>query len=123
MKKALQTLSLVLVLCLLVPAFAMAGGEKETTSGAAATTGALGGEAPELKAMVEAGQLPAVAERLPEDPFVVDVIDGIGQYGGKWRRAIRAASAWAFWGYVIKENEIRYDMDIEEIIPVIWKDF
>jgi peptide/nickel transport system substrate-binding protein len=82
-----------------------------------------GGEAPDLAAMVKAGTLPPVAERLPEDPFVVDVIDGIGKYGGTWRRAIRAASAWAFWGYVIKENEIRYDMNITEIVPVLWKDY
>ncbi len=73
--------------------------------------------------MVDAGTLPPVAERLPEDPFVVDMVDGIGKYGGTWRRAIRARSAWAFWYYVIKENEVRYDPQITKILPVMMKDY
>jgi peptide/nickel transport system substrate-binding protein len=44
------------------------------------------GEAPMLAEMVAAGQLPPVEERLPvpEDIFVVEPVDGIGQYGGTW---------------------------------------
>ncbi|NEE00384.1 ABC transporter substrate-binding protein [Phytoactinopolyspora halotolerans] len=44
-------------------------------------------EAPELAEMVEAGELPPLEERLPEEPLVVDVVDEIGVYGGTWRRA------------------------------------
>ena len=44
------------------------------------------GEAPMLADEVAAGTLPPVAERLPEqaDIAVVEVVDGIGQYGGTW---------------------------------------
>ncbi len=42
-------------------------------------------EAPELAAMVEAGELPPVAERLPDEPRVLKsagMVDGPGVYGG-----------------------------------------
>ncbi|CAA9543763.1 MAG: ABC transporter, substrate-binding protein (cluster 5, nickel/peptides/opines) [uncultured Thermomicrobiales bacterium] len=41
-------------------------------------------EAPMLKAMVDAGTLPPVAERISEEPLVVEPIE-IGQYGGEMR--------------------------------------
>jgi peptide/nickel transport system substrate-binding protein len=40
------------------------------------------GESPMLTAMVEAGELPSVEERLPPDPMVLEVVDEIGKYGG-----------------------------------------
>ena len=40
------------------------------------------GEAPMLAAMVAAGELPPVEERLPEEPLVFNVFEGIGTYGG-----------------------------------------
>lgn len=42
-------------------------------------------EAPELAALVAAGKLPPVAERLPENPAVVPPVERIGKYGGAWR--------------------------------------
>ncbi len=39
-------------------------------------------EAPMLRVMVAAGELPPVGERLPEDPLVVEPVEEIGQYGG-----------------------------------------
>ena len=39
-------------------------------------------EAPELRALVAAGELPPVEERLPKDPLVMKGFDGIGRYGG-----------------------------------------
>ena len=44
-------------------------------------------EAPMLKELVDAGELPPVEERLPEEPLVVEPIEAIGQYGGTWHRA------------------------------------
>ena len=41
-------------------------------------------EAPMLKALVDAGELPPVDERLPAEPVVVQVTESIGQYGGTW---------------------------------------
>lgn len=49
-------------------------------------------EAPMLAAMVEAGELPPVDERLPLNPRVLKPYDSIGMYGGAWRRAFRGAS-------------------------------
>ncbi len=45
------------------------------------------GEAPSLAAKVRAGQLPPVAERLPDNPLVVTPIHEIGTYGGTLRRS------------------------------------
>jgi peptide/nickel transport system substrate-binding protein len=39
-------------------------------------------EAPILAELVEAGELPPVAERLPDEPFVLEPLDAIGTYGG-----------------------------------------
>ncbi|EKJ94928.1 dipeptide ABC transporter periplasmic protein [Bradyrhizobium lupini HPC(L)] len=47
-------------------------------------------QAPMLDEQVEGGKLPAVAERLPEAPFVETVVDGVGKYGGTLRTTILA---------------------------------
>ena len=39
-------------------------------------------QAPMLDEQVESGELPAVDERLPENPYVTEVVDRIGDYGG-----------------------------------------
>jgi len=44
-------------------------------------------EAPMLADMVAAGNLPAVEDRIPKNPRVVQVFEEVGQYGGNWRRA------------------------------------
>jgi peptide/nickel transport system substrate-binding protein len=52
-------------------------------------------EAPMLAAMVEAGNLPPVDERLPKNPWVYPPNDGIGNYGGVMRRGFKGVSdAW-----------------------------
>jgi len=45
-------------------------------------------ESPMLTAQVAAGELPPVDERLPVEPLVIDVIEGIGEYGGIWEQAV-----------------------------------
>lgn len=42
------------------------------------------GQAPQLQAMVDAGNLPPVADRLPVEPLVVQPAEGIGSYGGRF---------------------------------------
>lgn len=44
-------------------------------------------EAPELREQVEAGELPPVEDRLPEDPPVMRATEAVGEYGGTFRRA------------------------------------
>lgn len=43
-------------------------------------------EAPQLAALVAAGELPPVEERLPQEPMVVTPLREVGQYGGTWYR-------------------------------------
>ncbi len=45
-------------------------------------------EAPDLAALVKAGKLPAVKDRLPEEPLVVKPLQQVGRYGGTWRRGL-----------------------------------
>ena len=42
-------------------------------------------QSPVLDELVAAGELPPVAERLPDDPMVVEPFSGIGRYGGTAR--------------------------------------
>jgi peptide/nickel transport system substrate-binding protein len=43
-------------------------------------------EAPELAALVQQGRLPPVAQRVSQEPLVLQPIDDVGRYGGIWRR-------------------------------------
>lgn len=43
-------------------------------------------EAPGLAALVAAGSLPAVGERVPSEPLVLKPLRSTGKYGGTWRR-------------------------------------
>lgn len=45
-------------------------------------------EAPAVKAMVDAGTIGALAERLPAEPLVVQAPE-VGSYGGTWRSALK----------------------------------
>jgi len=42
-------------------------------------------ESPMLAERVAKGELPPVDERVPENPFVIEGLDGIGNFGGTWR--------------------------------------
>jgi len=44
------------------------------------------GESPILAELVREGKLPPVAERVGEEPAVVEGVDGLGKYGGTWIR-------------------------------------
>ena len=67
------------------------------------------GEAPALAALVRAGKLPPVAERVGAEPMVLQPLHSIGRYGGIWRRGflgrgdgengnrIRAGDKLLFW--------------------------
>lgn len=43
-------------------------------------------EAPALAELVKQGKLPPVEQRLPSEPMVIQPLQGIGRYGGVWRR-------------------------------------
>jgi peptide/nickel transport system substrate-binding protein len=42
-------------------------------------------EAPSLAALVAAGELPPIEERLPPEPLVIEPVEQVGEYGGTWR--------------------------------------
>jgi len=56
------------------------------------------GEAPMLLERVNAGELPSVADRLPENPRVIMPVNEIGRYGGTVRRVLSAD--------IIEEDEV-----------------
>jgi len=43
-------------------------------------------EAPQVAALVKAGKLPPVEQRVPQEPMVIKPLRSIGTYGGMWRR-------------------------------------
>ena len=76
-------------LCLLlVPALIFGSGDQESTTEetTVSTEGMEFNEAPLLAEMVKRGEIPPLAERLPEEPLILEPVDEIGQYGGIWRR-------------------------------------
>jgi peptide/nickel transport system substrate-binding protein len=52
-------------------------------------------EAPQLAALVKAGKLPPVAERIGQDPLVIKPVHEIGKYGGTWRRGFAGPADWS----------------------------
>ena len=66
---------------------AFAGGTEEGSSGEAMAAERTGkyGEAPMLAALVAAGELPPVDERLPVNPSVRTPLEEVGTYGGTVR--------------------------------------
>jgi peptide/nickel transport system substrate-binding protein len=77
-------------------------------------------EAPSLAELVAGGSLPPVAERLPENPLVVEPTAEIGQYGGNLRSALLGGANTGMLericGY---EHLLRWSPDWNEVIPNI----
>ena len=76
-------------------------------------------EAPMLTAMVAAGEIPPLAERLPEDVLVIQPAQEVGQYGGTWREAVVSAGNYSNrygWEYLVA-----YTPDMRELFPNLLK--
>lgn len=65
-------------------------------------------EAPALAALVKAGKLPPVEERLPEEPLVVVPYEGIGDYGGSWLRMMKGTSDFHAYGRIVYDQMLRW---------------
>jgi len=78
-------------------------------------------EAPMLAERVAAGELPPVEERLPEEPLVQEVVDGIGTYGGTLRRGFLGPSDHNNYTRVVYDALVRHAPDGSEVIPHIAK--
>jgi len=91
-------------------------------TGAAPTTFS---EAPSLAALVSAGTLPAVEDRLPdaEDVFVVAPVAAIGEYGGTWRRAFTGPNDGQNADRIMMDEDLKFDLDGVTIIPNVAKGY
>ncbi len=69
-------------------------------------------EAPMLAELVKAGKLPPVDERLPSNPCVCPVMEGIGNYGGTMRRGFSGVSDGVGPGKINNEGLTWYNADL-----------
>ncbi len=74
-------------------------------------------EAPQLGEAVRAGRLPPVAQRLPEQPLVVPVVERTGSYGGVWRRAFLGPADANNYVRVVYDALFRFSPDGGSIEP------
>ena len=109
----MKRLTLGAALALVAAAIASATGQGEAGSGAGADAApaAMGkyAEAPMLAALVAAGSLPPVDERLPLEPLVVEPIEAIGTYGGSLAVQISNPRGWEPGVEGVSEPLIGYD--------------
>ncbi len=76
------------------------------------------GEAPQLAALVKDGKLPALKDRLPENPLVVTPHEKIGTYGGTLRRGIRGSSDHnGILRMVGNQGLVRWNLEFTEVLP------
>lgn len=77
-------------------------------------------EAPQLKAQVDAGTLPPVAERLPLEPLVIQPAKEIGTYGGQFIDSWGGGNIADIrqFGY---EPLVRWSVDGSEVVPGVAK--
>jgi ABC-type transport system substrate-binding protein len=80
-------------------------------------------ESPQLAALVKAGKLPPVAERVGQDPLVIKPLHEIGKYGGNWRGGFTGPAD--FWnGYRCcsgPDHLMFWDYTGDKVLPNIAK--
>jgi len=85
MKRWCITVVAMLCVGLLVPSVVFAAGQTDEDTVQPAQS-QMGKEAPEFAALVASGDLPPLEERIPEEPYVEEVYESIGKYGGTINR-------------------------------------
>ena len=83
------------------------------------STSVLSGQAPQLQAEVDAGNLPPLEERLPKVPLEMAVVDEIGTYGGTLRRAFLGPGDHNNYTRAVYDALVRFAPDGSEVIPHI----
>lgn len=79
-------------------------------------------EAPMLAEQVRAGSLPAVEDRLPKEPLVIQPTDSIGKYGGTWHSWMQGLGAtYVFDVEVGYDPLVRWDPGWKKVIPNVAK--
>ncbi len=75
-------------------------------------------EAPDLAKLVADGKLPKLADRLPENPLVVQPLEKIGRYGGTLRRGLRgSADHNGILRMVGNQGLVRWNLAFTEVLP------
>ncbi|MBL0407365.1 ABC transporter substrate-binding protein [Microvirga aerilata] len=81
-------------------------------------------QAPILDEQVKAGKLPAVANRLPEKPYVETMVDGVGKYGGTLRTTILAnGDQYNLTRTIANELLVRWDPQWKKVMPSLAEEF
>lgn len=82
------------------------------------------GEAPALAEMVEAGNLPPVAERVGSEPEAVTPLNEVGSYGGDLRIGLRGSSDHNHILRVVgPQGLVRWNPDYSEVVPNVAESF
>ena len=123
---------LALGLVLAAPAMLMAGGESDSGSSSAGSAAMVASgqfsEAPMLAAMVAAGELPPLDERIAVEPVVQEMLaDGVGKYGGTLHVS-DAVGAMNRRGHEMTNQEVdiyllKMHQETREILPNIAKGY
>jgi peptide/nickel transport system substrate-binding protein len=116
MKKVLLGIT-VLMLSVPLMVFAAGGQEKESEAAASVERSGTYGESPMLAEMVKAGSLPAVDDRLPPQPLVVENVDEVGKYGGTLKEAYIMPGGEFMLMRLLTEPWINLDYDHSTLIP------
>ena len=80
-------------------------------------------EAPSLAAMVQEGTLPPLQERLPAEPMVIQTVEEVGQYGGRWTFGIPTQSQLGVYSYATYDFAARWNRAADVIIPNVFRDW
>ena len=81
-------------------------------------------EAPILADLVADGKLPPVAERVGQEPAVMEGVDGIGRYGGTWMRIARTPAEVRWIGYRGSgATLVRFSPYGEPLVPHVAKSY
>lgn len=79
-------------------------------------------EAPQLAALVKAGKLPPVQERVSREPLVIKPVHEIGKYGGTWRRGFSGpADFWNGYRCCGHDKILFWDYTGNRVVPNVAK--
>lgn len=75
-------------------------------------------QAPALAQRSQHGDLPKLADRLPDKPLILQPLDQEGSYGGELRMGLLGGGdAWRLDWIMTYENLVRWDLDFEDVEP------
>ena len=82
-------------------------------------------ESPEFAALVAAGKLPPVAQRIGRDPLVITPVHEIGKYGGTLRRAFLGTGDWVNAARFCAgpDSLLYWDFRMRKVVPNIARGF